>query len=270
MSLGNNIRRLREEHGMTQENLAEELGVSFQAVSCWEREEYKPDLEKLMKLSRVFDVSISDLVDDEKQNLTTSKTIFDWQHMKAFVKATAKSFGMNETLSALEFAQKAHDGQNRKKSEIPYIYHPLNVACHCLALGIRKDEVVAACLLHDVIEDCGKTLGELPVSRRTRELVRKMSHEKNDAHRDEIMKEYFRELSEDPDAVLIKCLDRCNNLTTMSWGLSREKEYRMIRETEEYVLPLLEIIRKQPEYNDAAWLLKYQMVSMLDIYKRLL
>ena len=92
----------------------------------------------------------------------------------------------------------------------------------------------------------------------------------DDERREEIMKEYYRGLMQDGDAALIKCIDRCNNLTTMSWGLSRQREYRMIRETEQYILPLLETVRKQPEYNDAAWLLKYQMVSMLDIYKRLL
>ena len=182
MSLGDNIRRLREERGMTQEKLADELNVSFQAVSSWEREEYRPDLDKLMKMAGVFDVSLSRLVEDQKQDLPVSNTIFDWQHMKSFIKATAKSCGMNETLRALDYAQKAHEGQTRKKSEVPYIYHPLNMACHCLAMGIRKDEVIAACLLHDVVEDCHKSLPDLPVSQRTRELVGLMSHEKDDQH----------------------------------------------------------------------------------------
>ena len=44
----------------------------------------------------------------------------------------------------------------------------------------------------------------------------------------------------------------------------------MIQETEEYYPRLLKVVRAQPEYNDAAWLLQYQMESMLDIYKRLM
>lgn len=270
MTLGSNIRRLREEKEMTQQNLADQLDVSFQAVSSWEREEYKPDLDKLIRMAEIFDVSLSNLVEEKKPQFTTSKTIYEWQHMRTFVKTSAKSYGLSETLKALDFAVEAHCEQKRKNSEIPYIYHPLNLACHCLAMGIRKDEVVAACLLHDVLEDCGKTAGDLPVSDRTRELVVLMSHEKDDKHRDQIMKEYFRKLSGNPDAALIKCLDRCNNLTTMSWGLSRERTYRMIRETEKDVLPLLDVIKKEPKYNDAAWLLKYQMLNMLDIYKRLM
>ena len=71
-------------------------------------------------------------------------------------------------------------------------------------------------------------------------------------------------------AALIKCIDRCNNLTTMSWGLSRERIYRMIKETEEYYPSLLKSLKSTPEYNNAAWLLQYQIESMLDIYKRLM
>ena len=269
MSLGNNIRTLREEKQMTQERLAEQLGVSFQAVSSWEREEYNPDLERLMAMTRIFDVSLSSLV-EEKMDLKTTKAIYDCQHMKTFVKTSAKNLGLSNTLKALDFAEKAHEGQDRKNSDIPYIYHPLNLACHGLAMKIHKDEVIAACLLHDVIEDCHKQLSDLPVNDETRHLVDLMTHEKDDSRRQQIMEEYYRRLAENPDGALIKCLDRCNNLTTMAWGLSRERIYRMIRETEQYIIPLLKVIKSTAEYNDAAWLLQYQMESMLDIYKRLL
>ena len=73
-----------------------------------------------------------------------------------------------------------------------------------------------------------------------------------------------------PTAARIKCIERCNNLTTMSWGLSRDRIYRMIQETEMYFPALLAVVKAAPEYNSAAWLLKYQMESMLDIYKRLM
>ena len=71
-------------------------------------------------------------------------------------------------------------------------------------------------------------------------------------------------------AALVKCIDRCNNLTTMSWGLSRARIYRMITETEMYFPRLIKVIKGTVEYNDAAGLLRYQMESMLDIYKRLM
>ena len=55
MSIGKNIRALREERKLTQEQVADALDVSFQAVSSWERDEYKPDTDKLLKLAELFD-----------------------------------------------------------------------------------------------------------------------------------------------------------------------------------------------------------------------
>ena len=81
---------------------------------------------------------------------------------------------------------------------------------------------------------------------------------------------YYGEIVKNTKAALIKCLDRCNNLTSMSWGLSRERIYRMINETEHYYPALIKAIKATPEYNNAAWLLQYQIESMLDIYKRLM
>ena len=84
------------------------------------------------------------------------------------------------------------------------------------------------------------------------------------------MAAYYDGIAANPKAALVKCIDRCNNLTTMSWGLSRARIYRMIAETEKYFPRLLKVIKSTVEYNDAAWLLQYQMESMLDIYKRLM
>lgn len=271
MSLGDNIRKIRETRKLTQEKLADRLGVTFQAVSSWERDEYKPDTENLIRLAEVLDVSVSALVEDKHGNFKTKETIYNWEHMKTYVKITAKNYDMKNTLKALDFAAKAHKGQTRKKSDIPYIYHPLNMACHALSMGIYEDEIIAGCLLHDVIEDCGKTIEELPVNDETKEIVRLMSHEKTtDDNRNTLMEAYFRNLVSNPKAALVKCIDRCNNLTTMSWGLSRNRIYRMIDETEKYIPKLLDVVKAMPEYNNAAWLLKYQIESMLDIYKRLM
>ena len=269
-TLGTRISDYRRKSGLTQMQLAEKIGVSFQAVSSWERDEYMPDTKNLIALAETFHISISNLTDDKKRNFTTEKELFDWTHMKTFIKTTAKSRDMKDTLSALDFAEKAHSGQKRKKSEIPYIYHPLNLACHCLALGIYDDAVVAACLLHDVVEDCGKTTDELPVGAEAKQLVSLLTHEKDDSRRKQILEDYYSEMAKNPKSALIKCIDRCNNLTTMSWGLTRDRIYRYIDETEQYIYPLLQIIKNVPEYNDAAWLLRYQIGSMLDIYKRLL
>ena len=271
MSIGTNIRRLREERKLTQEQVAEKLGVTFQAVSSWERDEYKPDTEKLIRLAELFDVSVSVLVEDKQSVFKTKDAIYDWQHMKTYIKTTAKNLDLPMTLKAVDYAVKAHAGLTRKKSDVPYIYHLLNLACHALAMDITDDAVLAACLLHDVVEDCGKKIEDLPGNDEVRNIVKLMTHEKTtDDNRDKVMTTYYKALANEPKAALIKCIDRCNNISTMSWGLSRERIYRTITETEKYFPPLLDAIKATPEFNNAAWLLKYQIESSLDIYKRLL
>lgn len=271
MSIGTNIKELREERQLTQNRLAEMMDVSFQAISAWERDEYRPDTEKLVKLAEVLEVSVTSIVEEKQKRFETKEVIYNWEHMKTYVKTTARNFGMRDTLKAVDYAVEAHEGQKRKHSAIPYIYHPLNLACHALSMGIKDDTLIAACLLHDVVEDCGKTAKELPVNDECRLLVTLLSHEKTSPdNRDRKMKEYYGTIATNPKAALIKCIDRCNNLTTMSWGLSRERIYRMIKETEEYYPGLLKVVKAEPEYSNASWLLKYQMESMLDIYKRLM
>lgn len=269
--IGYRIAQARKDCGLTQSGLAEKLDITFQAVSLWERGETLPDVENLIRLADELHVSVSALVEDRNGYFfQTHKNIYDWTHMKSFVKFTAAAKNMHNTTKALAFAIKAHEGQKRKHSDIPYIYHPLNLACHCLAMGIDDDAIIAACLLHDTVEDCGCTYDDLPVDEESRELVRLMTHEKDDGDRDRSMRKYFKGIASNPKAALIKCVDRCNNLTTMSWGLSRKRIFRCIDETEKYVIPLLKIVKAEPAYNNAAWLLQYQIESTLDIYKRLM
>jgi (p)ppGpp synthase/HD superfamily hydrolase len=55
---------------------------------------------------------------------------------------------------ALALALRAHEGQVRKGTRIPYIAHPLGVVSIALDLGATEDQAIAA-LLHDVLEDGG-------------------------------------------------------------------------------------------------------------------
>ena len=62
MSLGTNISRLRAERHLSQGDLADALDVSRQSVSKWETDSSVPDLDKLVKLSRLFGVTLDELV----------------------------------------------------------------------------------------------------------------------------------------------------------------------------------------------------------------
>ncbi|MBR4544271.1 MAG: helix-turn-helix domain-containing protein [Lachnospiraceae bacterium] len=271
MSIGTNIKKIREDRKLTQQQLADAVDVSFQAVSNWERDVNIPDTVKLIELARFLDVSVSSITDDCLSAFVTKDAIYNWEHMKTYVKTTAKSHSLEKTLKALDYAVEAHENQTRKNSDIPYIYHPLTITCHALAMKIMEDDILAACLLHDVVEDCGRDYCDLPVDNDVKKLVRLLTHEKfSDAARERELTAYYDRMAENPKAALIKCMDRCNNLTTMSWGLSRENKLRMINETKKYYPKLLKAVKDTPAYNDAAWLLQYQIESMLDIYKRLL
>lgn len=60
---------------------------------------------------------------------------------------------------ALEFAQKAHEGQVRKGTEIPYIVHPIEVG-DIVATITDDEEIICAGILHDTIEDCKEVTHE--------------------------------------------------------------------------------------------------------------
>lgn len=66
MSLGETIFRLRTEKSLSQGNLAEMLGVSRQSISKWENNSAVPDLDKIIKLSEIFEVSLDELVKGEE------------------------------------------------------------------------------------------------------------------------------------------------------------------------------------------------------------
>ena len=63
MNIGNKIKELRKQRGLTQEQLAEVIGVSFQAVSKWENNISLPDIALAPVLASYFGVSLDDLFD---------------------------------------------------------------------------------------------------------------------------------------------------------------------------------------------------------------
>ena len=65
MNFAQKLIQLRKQHGMSQEDLANKLGVSRQAVSRWEQSNSYPDLPNLQGLCRVFSISADYLICDE-------------------------------------------------------------------------------------------------------------------------------------------------------------------------------------------------------------
>ena len=65
MILADKIIELRKRSGMSQEELAEKLGVSRQSVSKWEGAQSTPDINRILQLSEIFSVSTDTLLKDE-------------------------------------------------------------------------------------------------------------------------------------------------------------------------------------------------------------
>lgn len=295
IEIGNRIKEARKQKGLTQSQLADKFGydeISFQSISLWENGNTLPSLENLIKLSDILDVSLNYLVIENPYSVNKLEAIYDLDHMKTFIKTKASTLKLNNTLKAIPYAYKAHEGVNRKKSDVPYIYHPLSLACRALSLGIKDDHIIAACILHDVIEDAVLTKDkevkpraltskeeylrdiekkDLPVSKETSELVYLLSHQKeNGKKRGNMLKSYYEAIANNPKASLIKCLDRADNLCGMAYGLSKERQIRYVKETEEYIYKLLDVIKAEPKYNNAYFILSYEIKNLIAIYKKMI
>ena len=82
---------------------------------------------------------------------------------------------------AIAFAVKAHDGMRRKKSEAPYILHPMEAAV-IVGTMTNDQNLIAAAALHDVVEDAGVTIEEIEekFGKRVRELVESETEDKRE------------------------------------------------------------------------------------------
>ena len=73
MNLGDKILELRKKKGYSQEELAEKLSISRQTVSKWELNETSPDIKQAKKISKIFNISLDDLLDNDIKNILTEK-----------------------------------------------------------------------------------------------------------------------------------------------------------------------------------------------------
>ncbi len=272
--VGDRIRKARKaKDNMSQEKLAEILGVSTQAVSGWESGNYFPDPEHLAALAKTLDISLDALFAEEEHRWELKPVNFNADHMFTFVKGRAQQNGLRQTLAVLDMLRPAHEKQKRWSKygfDTTYMVHPLTMACHTLAMKLMDDDVIAAVLAHDMVEDAGYTPEGLPVNDRVREAVRLVSKNLYDHADPEWEKKYFEEILKNPLACLVKCLDRVNNLHGMADGFDRKGMVEYTEETDRYYPAVLEALRKVPEWNDAWWLLRYQMTGLLETFKRML
>lgn len=159
--------------------------------------------------------------------------------------------GFEQSRTALVFARKAHAGQTRKGGA-PYIIHPLSMACDAIACKGATDEIIATILLHDVCEDCNIPLSALPVNDIVRQGVKLMTIRPfQGEEKIETKRRYFNELLDSKEAVICKAFDRYANLNDAEGALSEEAIVKNIRETHEFLMPVLKEAKYEyPELSD--------------------
>ena len=100
MILGDKIMNLRKKNAWSQEELAEKLGVSRQSISKYESAQVVPDMEKILKLSRIFGVTTDYLIKDEIEDLEFSEE--DFEEDKKLIKLSMEE--ANEYLDLKEIS----------------------------------------------------------------------------------------------------------------------------------------------------------------------
>ena len=101
-NIGKRIREARLRRKLSQEKLAEKLGVSFQAVSSWETGRFVPDADHLPALAKALDISLDSLFAEGERKWELRPVNFDADHMFTFVKGRAQMLGLTQTLAVLD------------------------------------------------------------------------------------------------------------------------------------------------------------------------
>ena len=137
---------------------------------------------------------------------------------------------------AIYFAKKYHDGQLRKSGE-PFYSHPLEVAYMISDYNLKTD-VIAASILHDVVEDTEVTINMIleTFGQRVAEMVNRLTRDRPDGTKlsvKEIIRMAYK--NGDKEVLLIKIFDRLHNLQNIHF-LKADKQIKVAKETLNTVL----------------------------------
>lgn len=75
--IGNFLKELRKEKKLTQEQVADKLGVSGRTISRWETGAYMPDISLLVDIAEMYDVDVRDIIDGERKDTNMNSEVKD-------------------------------------------------------------------------------------------------------------------------------------------------------------------------------------------------
>lgn len=203
------------------------------------------------------------MINDEFDEKDTAKYVKPYMFIKGF----AYGRDLKQTLMALSVARKLHDGQYRKDGT-PYISHPLKVCTTLISYGVVDDIILAAALLHDVLEDCSdeimpggkELLNEYHLNPEILDIITLLT--KKSGLNDYELSVYFKKIEEKPEAALIKLSDRLHNSSTL-YTFTKERMHKYIRETNLFLIPMASYCKKYyPEYTNVFSILKSSIEAL--------
>ncbi len=203
--------------------------------------------------------------EDEKKAIDIAEEEFKIDKMFTYAKGFFHGADMEQSLNALTYMRTRHAGQTRKSGE-RYIVHPLRMACTAMALGIKNDDLITTILLHDVVEDTGVSVSDLPLNDRIRRSVEYMTITKFEGEENSTTKQrYYDKLLEDSNALICKGFDRRDNLSTII-ELSERAIVKNVLETNIFLLPVMKTAKeKWPNLSNILYVLRSDIKHMNNI-----
>lgn len=268
-NLAPNIRRLRKESKLTQEQLAEVMGVTLGAVYKWESGQSVPELNLIVELADFFDVSTDVLIGYEWQSSSANKTLTALKQFRRDHQYEEGIAAVNKALRnypnhfeiVYESAQLFYEKANLQKSLPDYetALNQLERACELIAQN--ADESISELSIRNQMAQIHFVLGRTDVclkilkqynfcginNARIGCLLADSYHQAEEARG--YLMESFDKLIEDLDSVVV-------GFTTVFW---MEKDYTSIIAGVEW---LRQLLRGQNFCDQAVWFDKYDCVLL--------
>ena len=171
MNIGQKIKELRQENNLTQEELAEELGVSPQAISRWENSTTYPDITILPIIANMFDVTIDYLLDREsyKKDEELKKIIEQDDELSKYgkikereklllesLKKYPNNWDLKSRLLSVYHVQTANDEESDKYYQQKAIELGHNILDKCNIDEYRYSAIQILCFVYDWINQPDK------------------------------------------------------------------------------------------------------------------
>lgn len=103
--LADQLKKFRAEKNLSQDALAEQLFISRQAISKWEQGIATPDLEHIIKLAEIFEISLDELILAKKpEKIVEDKVMNKWEYKNEAEKRDNNKIGLFIVIVAFVFA----------------------------------------------------------------------------------------------------------------------------------------------------------------------